>query len=68
MPDQLGWHIYIAREGGVWLERQWLSVARTKDKEAIITVTRTVHNWYGAEGENLKQHYYVFGAGLLKKI
>ena len=68
VPDQLGWHIYIARDGGVWLERQWLSVARVKDKKAVITVTRTVHNWYGSYNENLLEHYYVFGSGVLNKI
>ncbi|GMM86950.1 hypothetical protein [Pseudoalteromonas sp. MTN2-4] len=68
VPDKLGWHVYLTREGGNWLERIWLSIARTKEKTGALTVTRTVHNWYNTENSGAPDHYYTFGAGELKKI
>jgi hypothetical protein len=68
VPDKLGWHIYLTREGGNWLERVWVSIARTKENLGAITVTRTVHNWYNIKGSGAPDHYYTFGAGELKKI
>lgn len=68
VPDKLGWQIYLTREGGYWLERIWLSVARTKENVGALTVTRTVHNWYGSGNSEVRNYYYMFGAGELKKI
>lgn len=68
VPDKLGWHMYLTRGSGNWLERVWLSVARTEENAGAITVTRTVHNWYNTENSGAPDHYYVFGAGKLQKI
>ena len=37
VPDQLGFHIMIKREGGVWLERYWLSFSQVAEHEANMT-------------------------------
>ncbi len=67
-PDLLGFHVHIAREGGVWLERVWISVARLKEDSAQITYTRTVHNWKKVEGETAGEFGSIFGIGNAKKI
>jgi len=68
VPDKLGWHMYLTRERGNWLERIWLSIARIEENTGALTVTRTVHNWYNTESSGAPDHYYMFGAGELKKI
>jgi hypothetical protein len=68
VPDKLGWHVYLTRDGGNWLERIWLSIARTEENTGALTVTRTVHNWYNTKNSGAPDHYYMFGAGELKKI
>jgi hypothetical protein len=68
VPDKLGWHVYLTKDGGNWLERIWLSIARTEENTGALTVTRTVHNWYNTENSGAPDHYYMFGAGELKKI
>ncbi len=67
IPDQLGCHILIARNGGVWLERVFISIARTSENEGAVTVTRTVHNWYNDGKTTTPDFYTVFGEGLVKK-
>ncbi|WP_298445749.1 hypothetical protein [uncultured Ferrimonas sp.] len=66
--DQLGFHIYITRDGGVWLERYWLSFARISERAANMTFTRTVHNWFQEPNIEAPEYYHVFGTGAVKKI
>jgi len=68
IPDQLGWHVLIARNGGAWFERVFISVARLSENEGAVTVTRTVHNWYAVGSSNAPDFYSVFGEGAVKKI
>lgn len=68
VPDKLGFHIYIASEGGVWLERVWLSFARVSEKNMEMTFTRTVHNWHDEGHPDALEFYHVFGSGSANKI
>jgi hypothetical protein len=68
VTDKLAWHMYLIRAEDIWLERIFLSVARTKENTGALTVTRTVHNWYHTENSAFPEYYYTFGAGELKKI
>ena len=63
IPDKLAWHIFMASEGGVWLERYVLSFMRIEEEVADFVITRTVHNWYDSGAEEAPTTFYVFGAG-----
>jgi len=63
IPDNVGWHVLMANEGGVWLERYFVSFSRISEEVAEIVVTRTVHNWHVPDGEQGPVTYHVFGAG-----
>ena len=62
-PDNIGWHILLTSEGGVWLERWHLTFMRVEEDVADFVVTRTVHNWLVIDGMDVPVTYYVFGAG-----
>ena len=63
IPDKIAWHIFMANEGGVWLERYVLSFMRIEEEVADFVITRTVHNWYDTGAQEALNTYYVFGAG-----
>ena len=63
IPDNVGWHVLMANEGGVWLERYFISFSRISEEVADIVVTRTVHTWHVPDGEQGPVTYHVFGAG-----
>ena len=67
--NNLGWQVFIERSGGVWIEKFSITFDRVKEREAAITFTRTVHNWYLIEAEpNLVDFYHMFGAGRVSKV
>ncbi|MGL6259916.1 hypothetical protein [Vibrio sp. WXL210] len=65
LSDTLGWHVIIAREGGVWVERIWYSFSRTQENSGSLAVTRTVHNWYDDGDPKHIEYFSVFGEGKL---
>lgn len=66
--NDLGWHIYIERSKGVWIEKYSITFDRVAEREAAFTLTRTVHNWYTVEDDpNVVDFYHMFGAGRASK-
>ena len=65
VPDTIGWHVLLEAEGGVWLERWFLTFMRIEEEVADFVITRTVHNWYEVKGKDAPTTYHVFGAGQL---
>ena len=63
LPDKIAWHILVMTEGGIWLERHFLSFMRIEEEVADFVITRTVHNWYDTGDPNVPNTYYVFGVG-----
>lgn len=68
IPDKIAWHILIRNEGGVWLERYFLSFMRIDEEVANFVITRTVHNWYDTGDQEILNTYYVFGAGQVTRV
>lgn len=66
-PDILGFHILVKRQGGVWIERELMSFSRLSEKQATMTYTRTVHNWYYEPNAEAPEYYYIFGSGKVVK-
>ena len=68
IPDAIGWHVLMQKEGGVWIERWFLTFMRIKEDVADFVIVRTVHNWYVIEGQDAPVTYHVLGAGRLTRI
>lgn len=68
ISDKIAWHILLSDEGGVWLERFFLSFMRIEEEEADFVITRTVHNWYDTGAPDIPTTYHVFGAGKVSRV
>lgn len=64
---RLGFVVHLDRAGGVWIEKQTFTLERLEERQAALTITRTVHNWYMPDDapEDVQGYFYVFSAGEL---
>ena len=67
--NSAGWLIYVEYAEGVWIQKYSITFDRIKEREAAITFTRTVHNWFIPEPEpNVIDFYHMFGVGKVMKL
>ena len=67
--NSVGWLIFVEYGEGVWIQKYSITADRIKEREAAITLTRTVHNWFIDEPEpNVIDFYHMFGVGKIAKL